>query len=263
MGEALLAGWLRQGLPRRGRAGGRARRRRAASRWPTRHGVRTVAARRRAAAGALAPGDAGAGGQAADDGRGAAGLCAAGWRRTRWCCRSPPASRSPCSSRRSARGSGVVRAMPNTPAAVGRGVTVLCANAAVGRAAARAGRAADGGRRARCTGSTDEELMHAVTAVSGSGPAYVFHLIEALAAAGVRAGLPERAGHGPGARHRGRRRRAGPAVDRDRGAAARQRDQPRRHDRGGAGGADGARTGSAPLLERAVAAAAQRSRELA
>ena len=37
----------------------------------------------------------------------------------------------------------------------------------------------------------DEELMHAVTAVSGSGPAYVFHMIEAMAAAGVRVGLPE------------------------------------------------------------------------
>lgn len=85
---------------------------------------------------------------------------------------------------------GVVRAMPNTPAAVGRGVTVLCANAA-----------ASGAQRAlaeslmAAVGATywieDEELMHAVTAVSGGGPAYVFHLIEALAAAGAAAGLPE------------------------------------------------------------------------
>ncbi len=84
----------------------------------------------------------------------------------------------------------VVRAMPNTPAAVGRGTTVLCAN-----------RAASGEARElaetlmRAVGEThwtdDEEHMHAVTALSGGGPAYVFLLIEALAAAGVRAGLPE------------------------------------------------------------------------
>ena len=86
-------------------------------------------------------------------------------------------------------GTAIVRAMPNTPAAVGRGVTVLCANPAV-----------DAGRRAlaealmRAAGEVlwveDEDLMHAVTAVSGGGPAYVFLLIEALAAAGERAGLP-------------------------------------------------------------------------
>ena len=87
-------------------------------------------------------------------------------------------------------GLGVVRAMPNTPAAVGRGVTVLCANAAVGEA-----QRALAERLMAAVGAVhwvaDEEQMHAVTAVSGSGPAYVFHLIEALGAAGVRAGLPE------------------------------------------------------------------------
>lgn len=82
----------------------------------------------------------------------------------------------------------VVRAMPNTPAAVGRGMTVLCANGQVSSEL-----------RVRCgellsaVGETawlaDESLMDAVTAVSGSGPAYVFYLVEALAAAGVRAGL--------------------------------------------------------------------------
>ena len=84
----------------------------------------------------------------------------------------------------------VVRAMPNTPASVGRGVTVTCANAAV----------TEGQREAcemllRAVGDVawidDEALMDPVTAVSGSGPAYVFLLIEALAAAGVKAGLPE------------------------------------------------------------------------
>ncbi len=82
----------------------------------------------------------------------------------------------------------LVRAMPNTPAAIGRGITV-----AVPRAANDAQRAlAD--RLLSAAGAVewidDEALMDAVTAVSGSGPAYVFLLAEALAAAGVAAGLP-------------------------------------------------------------------------
>jgi pyrroline-5-carboxylate reductase len=82
----------------------------------------------------------------------------------------------------------VVRAMPNTAAAVGRGMTVAIAGPGVTTAA-----------RTECTALLeavgdvawveDEALMDAVTAVSGSGPAYVFLLIECLAEAGVRAGL--------------------------------------------------------------------------
>lgn len=84
----------------------------------------------------------------------------------------------------------IVRAMPNTPAAVGRGITAAFANA---RVSARQRDAAD--RRLSAVGEVvwidDEELINAVTALSGSGPAYVFHMIEAMAAAGVAAGLPE------------------------------------------------------------------------
>ncbi len=87
-------------------------------------------------------------------------------------------------------GGAVVRAMPNTPAAIGRGITVAVAARNVS-AAQRA--VADALLRA--TGSVewvdDESLMDAVTAVSGSGPAYVFLLAEELARAGVEAGLPE------------------------------------------------------------------------
>lgn len=83
----------------------------------------------------------------------------------------------------------VVRAMPNTPAAIGRGITVAVAAKNVS-AAQRA--VADALLRA--TGSVewvdDENLMDAVTAVSGSGPAYLFLLAEELARAGVAAGLP-------------------------------------------------------------------------
>lgn len=84
----------------------------------------------------------------------------------------------------------IVRAMPNTPAAVGRGVSALCANPRVdaqGRALCEQLLAAVG----ETVWLTDELQMDAVTALSGSGPAYVFLLAEAMTRAGVRAGLPE------------------------------------------------------------------------
>ena len=82
----------------------------------------------------------------------------------------------------------LVRAMPNTPAAIGRGITVAvpCNVNPAQRELAH--------RLLCATGAVewidDETLMDAVTAVSGSGPAYVFLLAEALAEAGVAAGLP-------------------------------------------------------------------------
>jgi pyrroline-5-carboxylate reductase len=83
----------------------------------------------------------------------------------------------------------VVRAMPNTPAAIGRGITVAVAASDVSPA-----QRAIADALLRATGSvewtSDESLMDAVTAVSGSGPAYVFLLAEELARAGVEAGLP-------------------------------------------------------------------------
>ena len=86
-------------------------------------------------------------------------------------------------------GGSVVRAMPNTPAAIGRGITV-----AVTAKNVSAGQRAVADALLRATGSVewvdDESLMDAVTAVSGSGPAYIFLLAEELARAGVAAGLP-------------------------------------------------------------------------
>lgn len=83
----------------------------------------------------------------------------------------------------------IVRAMPNTPAAVGRGITAICANAAGQRALDDAEMLLSAvGEVVRLDG---EHQMDAVTGVSGSGPAYVFHLIETLAAGGVAQGLPE------------------------------------------------------------------------
>lgn len=83
----------------------------------------------------------------------------------------------------------IVRAMPNTPSAVGRGMTVLCAGDGV---------SAD--QKARCQTMVegiglaawieDEADMDAVTAISGCGPAYVFHMVEAMAQAGEQLGLP-------------------------------------------------------------------------
>ncbi|MCF2522228.1 pyrroline-5-carboxylate reductase [Bradyrhizobium sp. G127] len=87
-------------------------------------------------------------------------------------------------------GGKVIRAMPNTPAAIGRGITVAVPAQGV---TAKQRTVADALLRA--TGGVewveDEALMDAVTAVSGSGPAYVFLLAEELARAGVAAGLPE------------------------------------------------------------------------
>lgn len=83
----------------------------------------------------------------------------------------------------------VVRAMPNTPAAIGRGITVAVPNARVSatqRDLAHRLLAATG----KVEWVSDEKLMDAVTAVSGSGPAYVFLLAESLTRAGVAAGLP-------------------------------------------------------------------------
>jgi len=82
----------------------------------------------------------------------------------------------------------IVRAMPNTPAAVGKGITALIGNAHVSPA-----QLALADELLQAVGQTvqleSEAQMDAVTGVSGSGPAYVFHLIETLAAAGEAQGL--------------------------------------------------------------------------
>ena len=85
-------------------------------------------------------------------------------------------------------GTPVIRAMPNTPAAIGRGITAIIGNAtATETHLALAEELLSGiGQVVRLE---NESQMDAVTAVSGSGPAYVFHLIETLAAAGVAEGL--------------------------------------------------------------------------
>lgn len=158
-------------------------------------------------------------------------------------------------------GTAIVRAMPNTPAAVGRGVTVLVASKPVSP-----------GQRALCqrlleaVGSVewveDEGLLDAVTAVSGGGPAYVFLLIEALADAGVASGLP---------------RDLSEAIARAtvEGSGELSRQSPEKPETlrknvmspGGttaeAVGVLDAADGMRPLFERAIAAATRRSRELA
>jgi pyrroline-5-carboxylate reductase len=82
----------------------------------------------------------------------------------------------------------IVRSIPNTPAQVGRGVTVAIANAKVGK-----GDRALVGDLLAAVGDViwveKEGLIDSATAVSGSGPAYVFHMVEALAAAAVAVGF--------------------------------------------------------------------------
>ena len=158
-------------------------------------------------------------------------------------------------------GGKVVRAMPNTPAAIGRGATVAVADKSVGdtqRAIADA--------LLRATGLVewieDETLMDAVTAVSGSGPAYVFLLAEELARAGVAAGLPPEL-----ATRLARETVAGAGELLHRSEPSSETLRKNVTSPGGTTAAAldvlmGA-NGFQPLLMRAVAAAAKRSKELA
>ncbi len=156
--------------------------------------------------------------------------------------------------------SAVIRVMPNTPAAVGRGMSVLCANAKV----TKSQKTVAGGLMA-AVGETawidDEAQMDAVTGVSGSGPAYVFLLIETMAEAGVEAGLPRELAT-----------QLARATVVGAGELARQSEEPAeqlRRNVTSPGGttaaalevlmADG---GLPDLMKRAVAAAAKRGREL-
>jgi pyrroline-5-carboxylate reductase len=155
----------------------------------------------------------------------------------------------------------IVRTMPNTPAAIGRGITVACAGPLVSFEQRRLceGLLAAIGESAWVE---DEALLDPVTAVSGSGPAYVFLLVEALACAGQAEGLPPDlalrlacstvAGSGELARMSGE-------------SPARLREtvtSPGGTTRAALDVLMGA-NGLEPLIRRAVAAAALRSRELA
>jgi len=155
----------------------------------------------------------------------------------------------------------IIRAMPNTPAAVGRGITVLYANPAVSKA-----------QKERCETlmkavgevrwATSESQFDAVTAVSGSGPAYVFLLIECLAEAGVAAGLPADLAMDLA--------RATVAGSGELAAQSSERAETLRRNVTSPGGTTAAalevligQDGLQDLMTRAIAAAARRSQELA
>lgn len=92
-----------------------------------------------------------------------------------------------------AKGVPVVRVMPNTPCQVGAGVSVLC-----GGTSATENHVKAAAEIFNCVGTThvaDEKYLNAVTALSGSGPAYVFLFLEALTDAGVRVGLTRELAH--------------------------------------------------------------------
>jgi pyrroline-5-carboxylate reductase len=155
----------------------------------------------------------------------------------------------------------IVRVMPNTPAAIGRGVSALVANDATDAATrelATTMMAAVGD----AVWLEDEDQMHVVTALSGGGPAYVFWLIESLAAAGVAQGL------GPDVALRLARGTVAGAGElaRTSGDAP---DQLRRNVTSPGGTTAEALAvlmaddGLAPLVDRALRAAAHRSRVLA
>lgn len=156
----------------------------------------------------------------------------------------------------------IIRAMPNTPAAIGQGITAITGNLAATEAhlALAETLLSAIGQTVRLDG---EHQMDAVTAVSGSGPAYVFHLIEALAAAGEAEGLPPAL-----AMHLARATVAGAGALAE---TAPEDPSQLRVNVTSPGGTTAAAlevlmdadTGFPPLLRRAVAAAAARGRALA
>ncbi len=156
----------------------------------------------------------------------------------------------------------IVRAMPNTPAAVRRGITALIGNARVSEAQMELAETL-----LQAVGQTvrldEESQMDAVTAVSGSGPAYVFHLIEALAAAGEAEGLaPDLAMRLARATVGGAGLLAEEAPE-DPATLRRNVTSPNGTTQAALNVLMDPDTGFPPLLRRAVRAAADRSRELA
>lgn len=155
----------------------------------------------------------------------------------------------------------IVRAMPNTPAAVGRGITAI-----IGNARASAAQLDQAEMLLRAVGQVvrldSEDQMDAVTGVSGSGPAYVFHMIECMARAGEAQGLaPDLA------------MRLAQATVAGAGALAEAADETPAQLRQNVTSPNGttqaglevlmdAADGLPPLMQRTVAAAADRSREL-
>lgn len=155
----------------------------------------------------------------------------------------------------------IVRAMPNTPAQVGRGASVGCAGPHV-----TADQRAACERLLRAVGSVgwvdDERLIDSVTAVSGSGPAYVFLLVECLAQAGREAGLPDELAMKLA---RATIEGAGELLHQspDSPATLRQNVTSPNGTTAAALAVLMAPDGLQPLISKAVAAAARRSRELA
>ncbi len=155
----------------------------------------------------------------------------------------------------------IVRAMPNTPAAVGRGMSVCCAGAGVD-ASARALATSLLEAVGEVAWVEDEALIDAVTAVSGGGPAYVFLLAECLAAAGIASGLPPELA-----------RKIARATVAGSGELLRQSPEPPEVLRQNVTSPGGttlealkvlmATDGLQPIFDRAIAAATRRSRELA
>jgi pyrroline-5-carboxylate reductase len=156
----------------------------------------------------------------------------------------------------------IIRAMPNTPAAIGKGITALIGNAHATKAdmVTAEGLLSAVGQTVRLD---TEAQMDAVTGLSGSGPAYVFHLIETMAAAGVAQGLPAELAM-----------RLAKATVAGAGALAEQAQEDPAQLRVNVTSPQGTtaaalevlmhpETGFPALLQKAVAAAADRSRELA